>query len=312
MSNGSTDRTVDLAEQMAAEDSRIQVICGENEGVSVARNIAIDKATGAYLTFVDADDFLMPDMIKTLYDTIKTQNCDVAGCGFCVTDGSDIGNAKQKSGATDAEVPDKQVSAKVQSKMHPVQVMTGAEFIESRIFEGDSRCWSKLYSRNAIGETRFKEGLTIGEDMLFVLTLMKKDIRFVNLDYPGYCYYKNPNGAMETAFKASYMDQISCWQEAKKQVQSANTALMDKMNRVILIAVMLVAGKLAMANGLTRSDRKSYVVVCRDTVKAFDKMEYKRAYRLLSKGYQLRVSLFRHLPNTYLFLWKILKKIHAI
>lgn len=297
VSNGSTDRTVEMAQRMAAEDSRIQVICGENEGVSVARNIAIDKATGAYLTFVDADDFLLPDMLEMLYEVAKKQNCDVVGCSFTVTDGTHA-------------VGDE--SAKKQEIKSGVEVISGKTFIAERIFDGDSRCWSKLYSRKAVGETRFMRGLTIGEDMLFVLNIMQKDIQFANLDYPGYCYYRNPNGAMETAFKASYMDQIRCWQEAKKQVQPAGVELTDKMNRVLLIAVMLVASKLALANGLKKDEKKAYLAVCSDTLKGVENAEYKRAYGLLDRGYRLRVSLFRHMPNIYLVLWKILKKIHAI
>lgn len=297
VSNGSTDRTVELAEQMAAKDSRIRVIYGENEGVSVSRNVAMEQATGIYLTFVDADDFLLPDMIETLYEVAKKQNCDVVGCGFTVTDGSNEAESQ---------------SAQKQRNTSAVQVFSGTEFITERIFDGDSRCWSKLYSRAAVGETRYKQGLTIGEDMLFVLNVMQKDIRVANLDYSGYCYYRNPNGAMETAFKASYMDQIRCWQEAKKQVQPASRELTDKINRVILIGVMLVAGKLAMAKGLQKDEKKAYLAVCSETLKAFEKTEYKRAYGLLDRGYRLRVSLFRHMPNIYLLLWKILKKIHAI
>lgn len=297
VSNGSTDRTVELAEQMAEKDSRIRVICGENEGVSVARNIAIEQATGDYLTFVDADDFLLPDMIETLYEAAKEQNCDVVGCGFTVTDGTPAGG--------------KESAKKQGTKAVPV-VISGGTFIAKRIFDGDSRCWSKLYSRKAVGETRFMPGLTIGEDMLFVLNIMQKDVRVANLEYPGYCYYRNPNGAMETAFKASYMDQIRCWQEAKKQVQPAGEELTDKINRVLLIAVMLVAGKLALANGLKKDEKKAYLAVCRETMKAFENAEYKRAHGLLDRGYRLRVSLFRHMPNIYLLLWKILKKIHAI
>ena len=60
--DGSTDGSSDLLDSFAAMDKRIRVIHQENGGVCAARNRGIDEARGEYLSFIDSDDTLEPDM----------------------------------------------------------------------------------------------------------------------------------------------------------------------------------------------------------------------------------------------------------
>ena len=53
------------------KDPRILVYHKENGGLSSARNFGIEKARGAYLGFIDSDDYIDPDMYETLYNLIK-------------------------------------------------------------------------------------------------------------------------------------------------------------------------------------------------------------------------------------------------
>ncbi len=65
--DGSTDDTGSIAEAMAAQDPRLIVIRSpSNEGVSAARNRALDAAGGEWLLFLDADDRLLPGAIRSL------------------------------------------------------------------------------------------------------------------------------------------------------------------------------------------------------------------------------------------------------
>ena len=57
VNDGSTDRTYEVIEKYALQDSRIRVIDKKNGGVSSARNIALDKAIGKYILFLDSDDW---------------------------------------------------------------------------------------------------------------------------------------------------------------------------------------------------------------------------------------------------------------
>lgn len=66
--DGSTDNTLEKARSATSGDDRFTLIAlPENKGQSVARNTALDEATGQYLVFLDSDDSLVPDALDKLY-----------------------------------------------------------------------------------------------------------------------------------------------------------------------------------------------------------------------------------------------------
>lgn len=85
VNDGSKDSSLEICNEYASKDSRIKVISKENGGVSSARNCGLDNATGEWVTFVDADDWLaegtlaecMPYMEE--YDIIRFSTLDVFG-----------------------------------------------------------------------------------------------------------------------------------------------------------------------------------------------------------------------------------------
>ena len=68
--DGSTDTSGAVCDGYAAVDSRVQVIHKENTGVSASRNLALDRARGTYLQFLDSDDWITPE--ATLSPTVKS------------------------------------------------------------------------------------------------------------------------------------------------------------------------------------------------------------------------------------------------
>ena len=81
INDGSTDGSGALCDRLAAEDTRIKVFHKENGGVSTARNRGLDEATGEYVVFVDADDYLASNGIEKMVETIAARNCDIAIAG---------------------------------------------------------------------------------------------------------------------------------------------------------------------------------------------------------------------------------------
>lgn len=63
--DGSTDRSGDICETYAAKDTRIRVFHKENGGVSSARNLGLDHAQGEWITFVDSDDYIEENFLKS-------------------------------------------------------------------------------------------------------------------------------------------------------------------------------------------------------------------------------------------------------
>ena len=80
--DGSKDASGRLCDQYALKDGRIRVIHKENGGLSDARNRGIMEARGDYLSFIDGDDYIEPDMLGSLYDNLIRENADVAMCGI--------------------------------------------------------------------------------------------------------------------------------------------------------------------------------------------------------------------------------------
>ena len=84
--DGSPDTCPRICDAYAEKDGRIKVIHKENGGLSDARNAgidwAMDNSDSQWLAFVDSDDWLHEDYLKTLYDTAIKENADLVVCDF--------------------------------------------------------------------------------------------------------------------------------------------------------------------------------------------------------------------------------------
>ena len=80
--DGSTDQTGVICDEYAKKDKRITVIHKQNEGVSIARNTAIEMATGEYFLFFDGDDHVEENCLEELYEAAVHQNADAVLYGY--------------------------------------------------------------------------------------------------------------------------------------------------------------------------------------------------------------------------------------
>lgn len=74
--DGSTDRTGEICDKVAATDSRIRVFHTPNSGVTAARRFGLEQSRGRFIMFADSDDQLLPNSIQVLYDTMEKTNAD--------------------------------------------------------------------------------------------------------------------------------------------------------------------------------------------------------------------------------------------
>ena len=78
--DGSTDDSPNICDQYAITDARIKVIHKSHVGVSDARNAGLDIAQGKYVSFIDSDDCIHPQMLSCLYEALTLNNADIAVC----------------------------------------------------------------------------------------------------------------------------------------------------------------------------------------------------------------------------------------
>ena len=289
INDGSTDDTASVCVRLRQRYTNVRVINMEDRGVSAARNAGMDAAKGTFITFVDADDRLRPKMLQVLYNSILETGSDVAGCGF-------LPWGKEE-----------EWQRLLISRYHINKAVkyTPSEYLKEQLLNGNSRCWSKLYRRAAIGNLRFQEGLSIGEDMLFLVRLLPYLRSIAEADYPGYGYFQNPGGAMNRVFSPKYMDQITCWELAREEILKIDQSLNAQVTAILIMGIMLTAGKLAELSPAKRRKQKKYIDICHE--KLGKEMLVPGACEGLSKGYKLKTQIFSAFPGLYLMLYHFRK-----
>ena len=80
--DGSPDNCGIICDQYASMDNRIKIIHKLNGGLSDARNVGLDIATGKYVTFIDSDDYIESTYVECLYNLLKKYNADMSICEF--------------------------------------------------------------------------------------------------------------------------------------------------------------------------------------------------------------------------------------
>ena len=80
--DGSTDGCPGMCDRCAEEDHRVRVIHQRNQGSGPARNAGLSIASGDYVGFVDADDYVMPEMFQRLYEAAEAHGADLVLSGI--------------------------------------------------------------------------------------------------------------------------------------------------------------------------------------------------------------------------------------
>lgn len=142
--DGSPDQCPLICDSLAREDGRIRVIHKENGGVSSARNEGIRAAQGAYVAFVDSDDYVEPDYCRSMREALEQTGGKLAVCGY---HHHYVGADVEKIPKRDMELLD----------------LYGSGFLNMP--------WNKLFLREGLGS--FPEQLSLGEDLLFNLEYLR-------------------------------------------------------------------------------------------------------------------------------------------
>jgi len=147
VNDGSLDNSGYICDQYAIIDKRVVTIHKKNNGVSAARNTGLDVCKGEYICFVDADDYLDPNMILDNVNYIEKESADVVCFNYC----EDYGAQKK-------------YIEEYKSYFTNVEIIT--TFFEDK---SSRAVWNKFYRRYLWSTIRFPENMPFAEDW-FVLS----------------------------------------------------------------------------------------------------------------------------------------------
>lgn len=82
LDDGSQDSSAKVLASVSVREPRLRVITQPNAGVAVTRNRLLDAARGKYVAFVDADDWVEPDYLQSLYFVAEQTQADITKCFF--------------------------------------------------------------------------------------------------------------------------------------------------------------------------------------------------------------------------------------
>lgn len=197
INDGSADGSGDLCDALAAEDPRIRVIHQSNGGLSFARNVGLDRAAGEFITFVDSDDWLHPEMIETLLALVNDWEADVACAGFLRA------TAEGEAGlATTKPAP-----ARVLDRVQALHELVGLRHVQLTV------AWAKLYRTRLWAVLRFPVG-RLHEDEFTTYRALHASRRVVVTDKPLYYYRQHGESIMGSKFSVQRgVDSIDAFRE---------------------------------------------------------------------------------------------------
>lgn len=162
------------------EDKRIKYIVQKNQGLSGARNTGLDNMNGEYVCFVDSDDFIHPDFVKTLYQNLIENDADMSICGlYQFEDSSQITLKEDKS------------QIRIYSRYEMMrEVLSDWQLIVA---------WNKLYKKELFREQRFELG-RIHEDEFLAHHIFWKTKKVVKTASQLYFYRQTQGSIMNSNY----------------------------------------------------------------------------------------------------------------
>lgn len=177
--NGSTDNSYQIAEKLCISyPDKVRLIKIDEADVSKARNVGINQAKGKYITFVDGDDWIEPDMFKSLLEIAQVNDADIVESNYF------LNSPKKKSQIIGDELCLNEGKIKIKTGLQAM--------IDILLEKSISSPCGRIYRRDFLGsEYRFPEGVFY-EDHACIYRWSAKASKVVHIDKAYYHYDLRP------------------------------------------------------------------------------------------------------------------------
>ena len=209
--DGSPDNCGAICDEYAEKDKRVRVIHQCNHGISVARQVGLDAATGDYVIHFDPDDYVEPDVIECLVAEAKRTSADMVTCNFFNNDGKEIDR--------DYKDPNQLLKMMLQQKI---------EF----------SMWNVLISRKHIVEHHISftpTWLCHNEDHLFIIRCLVAGAIPTHLNKAFYHYITRGDSLVTTRSKKAFNSILAYIHELEKLVKAKDYDDLFRLKRYVYI-----------------------------------------------------------------------------
>lgn len=176
-------------EALLEKYGRVQVLSHSyNKGVAAARNTGLDNATGDYIYYVDADDYIDHDAIEQLVNEAIKENADIVGCNWNLTFSKNERTMNQPHFTSPLEA--------IEKMLYGVMRWNLWMFLVKR----------DLYTKN---EIQFIPGQNIGEDMLVMFKLFVNAQKVCFLNKALYHYRQDNASSLTKTQSDTHLQQVT-------------------------------------------------------------------------------------------------------
>lgn len=193
--DGSMDASASICDDYACRDKRIRVIHKKNGGVSSARNVGLDNASGEYVCFIDSDDWVDPSYLADFKMDCYDADVYISGAKY--------------------DTYGKTYSYKQYESVYCSDVKAISEcYIHQKLMD-NGYPWGKLFRLNIIQESglKFDEKLSINEDHIFVLECMLNASSMYVANSYGYHYTVFDNSGRKLSGRINKFGELKCASE---------------------------------------------------------------------------------------------------
>ncbi|MCQ2584370.1 MAG: glycosyltransferase [Treponema sp.] len=183
--DGSPDNSGKICDDFALKDSRIKVVHKKNGGVSSARNIGVQNATGNYVCFVDSDDSVCNTYLEKLIKPSISDDVDIviSGINWENTDGKFV---SLNCGVTEKKI------------MERKEFLQFYKILREDVGQNEivlNAPVNKLYKKEFLNNLLFNTDMSLCEDLVFNLNYIEKCQKFCFIPDCLYNYFRNGSSA---------------------------------------------------------------------------------------------------------------------